>query len=66
MTIRDLSLPQDDYCEGCFFHETGGCNVILTPEEDVCFDRLELGADMMDDFDPGLPELDEIEMEGRY
>ena len=58
MTIRDLSLPQEEYCDGCFFHETGGCNVMLGPDEDVCLDRLDVTADMMDD-DPGLPEIDE-------
>ena len=59
MTIRDLSLPQDEYCAGCFFFETGGCNVILGDDEDVCFDRLELTPEMMaeDELaedDPGL------------
>jgi len=51
MTIRDLSLPQDDYCQGCFFYEVGACNVILMPDEDVCFDRLEMTADMMIDLE---------------
>ncbi len=59
MTIRDPSLPQDDYCDGCFFAECGGCNVILRDDEDVCLDRLELSPDMIDD-DPGLPEVFEV------
>lgn len=54
MTIRDLSLPQDEYCQGCFFFEVGACNVTLGPDEGVCFDRLDMTPDMMDDDDPGL------------